>query len=85
MRGDIEMQDSTPVVAQDHEDKQEVECRRRYGEEIKRNEIMRMVLDERTPGLRRPFARLNHVFRDSRLGNLNAELQQLAVKRPIVG
>src|ERR1700681_4652360 len=47
--------------------------------EINRRDPLRMVAKEGFPGLQRPTLPRHHVFRHRRLGNLDAELEQLTM------
>ena len=58
----VEVQHPPPIVAQDHQYKQDPECGRGHGEEIKRNKLSGMVLKESSPGLRRRSAPSDHVL-----------------------
>jgi hypothetical protein len=77
--GDIEMHQPAPTVAQHHEHKQDSKGRGSYREEIQRDQIRGVVLQECSPRLRRRPPRSDHVFRHRRLRDSQAELQQLAV------
>lgn len=79
MLGDIEVQDSSPIVAQNDQHKQDLEGRRWDREEIQRNRLLGMILMEGLPRKRRWVTTLDHVLRDSGLGNFDPELEQLAV------
>ena len=73
------MHQPTPAVGQHNEHEQDSKGRGRYREEIQRNEIRGVVLQECSPRLRRRPPRADHVLRHRRLRDRQAELQQLAV------
>ena len=77
--GHVEMDDTSPVVGQDDEDEQHVERHRGHGEEIDGHQIFHMVVEKRSPGWRRGPAMADHVLGDRRFGQVDAELEQLAV------
>ena len=68
-----------PTVIQDNQPEQQLEANRRYDKEIDRCDAICMVLEKCLPGLRRRASLLNHVLGDRRLGDVNAEFEQLAV------
>ena len=65
------------VVRQNHEHKQHLQLDCRHYEEIHGNQVLHMVLQESSPGLRRRLPLAHHVFGDGCLGNLDSEFQQL--------
>src|SRR2546428_6385201 len=76
---DIKMHQPTPAVGQHNEHEQNSKGRGRYREEIQRDQIWGVVLQECSPRLRRRPPRPDHVLRHRRLRESQAELQQLAV------
>src|SRR5256712_14049786 len=76
---DIKMHQPTPAVGQHNEHEQNSKGRGRYREEIQRDQIWGVVLQECSPRLRRRPPRPDHVLRHRRLRDRQAELQQLAV------
>lgn len=75
IRGDVEVQDPATIVTRDDEHEQHLERRRRHGKEVERDKLFRMIVEERTPALRRWPTTLDHVLRDRGLRNLDAKLQ----------
>ena len=71
VRCDVEIQNPSPVVAQDDQHKQDPESGRRYSEEIKRNEISGMIFEKRPPGLTRRPRVPDHILGDCGLGDLD--------------
>src|SRR3989442_388569 len=79
MLRDIEMHQPAPAVGQDHEHEQDSKGRGGHREEIQRDQIRGVVLQKCPPRLRRRPPRPDHVLRNRRLRDRQAELQQLAV------
>ena len=75
MCSDAEMRDAPPLMTQHDEYEQNGARGRRDHEEIDRNETARVVVEERPPGLRRRLRMPYHVSRDSRLADIDAQLQ----------
>jgi hypothetical protein len=71
--------DASPGVCQDDEDEQHLEQRRGHGEEVHGNEAPDVVVEERAPGLRRRRSTADQILGDRGLGDLEAELLELAV------
>jgi len=64
MGGDRDMHRPASLVSQHHEDKQDPECGRRDKEEIRCDEIGRVVGQERAPGLGGRPSMADHVCGD---------------------
>jgi len=80
MGGDVEMNHSPPIMGQDDKDKQNSKADRRYDEEIRRDQILQVIVKEGAPSLMRGRPLLaNHVLANRRLGDIDSEFQQLAV------
>jgi hypothetical protein len=62
-----------------HKRKQPLEGDGRDHKKINRCDPVRVVTKKSLPSLRRPTSPRHHVFRDRRLGNIDAEFQQLTV------
>jgi hypothetical protein len=78
MRGDVDVQDAPPIVAQDDEAVEQLEGERRHDEEVAGRGHGHVVGEERAPGL--PAFRvgaLDHVLRDGRLRDVVAEEREL--------
>ena len=50
-----------------------------HGEEVDRNQLLGMVLQEGAPSLRRRFAAAHHIFADTALSDVDAEFEKFAV------
>ena len=50
--GDVEVDDASPIMRQDHEDEQHLEHHRGHGEEVDGDEAPQVVVEKRSPGLR---------------------------------
>jgi hypothetical protein len=51
--GHVDVEDASPVVRQDHEDEQDLEQHAGDDEEVYGHEGLKVVVEKRTPGLRR--------------------------------
>ena len=69
MRGDIEVDDVSAVVAHDHKGKEYAECSRRSGEEVDGDDVGQMIVQECSPGLRRWLLSSNPVLPDGSFGD----------------
>ncbi len=76
---DVEMQDLSPIVAQDEQHKENPEGRRRDCEEIKRNEVSGMIIEKCPPALRWRSGPPDHVPGDSGLRDPDPQLLQLSM------
>jgi hypothetical protein len=79
IRGHVEVQGPPAVVRQDQEDVQDAQPDRGDGEEVDRREARHVVVGERAPALRRRLVVPDHVLRDGRLRDFDAELAKFAV------
>jgi hypothetical protein len=68
-----------PPVAQNQERKQEIKGQRRYNAHIDSGDRLSVILQKSLPSLRRRILATHHVFRDRRLGNLEAKHQKLTM------
>src|SRR5271166_5546269 len=66
-------------MAHDEKRKQTLERQCRNHAEVDRGDGIRMVPQESSPTLRRRSTAFDHVFRDRRLGDVEAKLEQFAV------
>ena len=62
MVSDVEMNNPSSLVRRDKEDVQHAEGPRGDGEEIHGDDILCMIVQECSPGLRWRFSMANHVF-----------------------
>lgn len=51
MGGDVEMNHAAPMMGQNDEDKQNLKAQGRHHEEIHRDQLLQMTVEERTPRL----------------------------------
>jgi hypothetical protein len=82
MGSDVEMENLAPLVVDDEETVQEAERERWHGEEVHRHDGLTVILQERQPalaGIGRTRRSSQQVSGDGAFGNLDAQLQQLAV------
>lgn len=73
------MQHSTPVMGQNQKDKQNSKAQGRDYEEIRRNQVLHVIVEKSAPGLRGRLLPASHVLRDSGLGQFDSEFEQLAM------
>lgn len=79
MGRNIEVRDAPSMMLQHYEYKQESEVQGGNQEEIHRDELFGVVLQESPPRLRRWLAVSDHVVGDRGFRNLNSEFQQLSM------
>src|SRR5437764_10281448 len=79
MLGDCEVHNPTAIVGENQEDVQNLKPDRRNREEIRRNHIFHVVLQKRSPALRRRSFVSHQILTYSRLADVDAEFQQLTV------
>jgi hypothetical protein len=79
MRGHVEVNDPPAMVSEDDKDEEDAEASGLHGEEIDRDQVADMVREERPPGLRGLGPTLGHEAGDGALGDVDAELEELAV------
>ena len=49
MGGDVEMKHAAPMMGQNHKDKENAKVHRRYHEEIRRDQLLQVTVEERPP------------------------------------
>ena len=76
--GHIEVQDATPVMGQNQKYVKDLEPDGGHGEEVDRDQLLGMVLQEGAPSLRRRFAAAHHIFADTALSDVDAEFEKFA-------
>ena len=74
--GDVEMEEAPPLVHQHHEDIENSKGDGRHHEEVRRDQLLRVDIQECPPGLRRRLSPTNHVLGHGGLGDFNTELEQ---------
>ncbi len=75
----VKVHDLAAMLQQDHEHVEQTEGRRRHDEEVDGDKVGDVVLEERSPGLRRLLRSTRHETRNRALRNLKAELEQLTM------
>ena len=79
MGSDVEVDDVTPMMTKNDEGEEYTECSRRHREEISGDDVSNMIIQERTPRLRRRLPMPNHVLVDGRLGHIVAQQLKFGV------
>jgi hypothetical protein len=79
MLGHSNMHHPPALVGEDHQKEQQAARRGRHHEEIRGHHLPDVIRQERVPRLGRRAPRADHVFRDGRLTDVNAQFQQLTV------
>ena len=79
MRCYADMDNASPIVRQHQKYVQDLEPDRRYHEEVHRHHALQMIIEKRTPTLRRWFSKSHHALGNGWFGDLDAEFQQLTV------
>src|SRR5712664_4208217 len=75
----VEVHDLAAMLQQDYEYVEHTEGCRRYNEEVDGDKVGEVVLEERSPGLRRLLRSTRHETRNRALRNLKAELEQFTM------
>src|SRR5713101_1752683 len=79
MRGDIKMDYPAPVMRQHQKHVQHLEADRRHGEEVDGHQVLDVIVQEGTPGLRGRLAVPQHVLGHAGLTDLDAQFEQFPV------
>jgi hypothetical protein len=79
MLGDIEVDDTPTVMGEHDEDEEDTQAGGGYCEEIDRDQVSDVVVEERPPGLGGLGTTLRHEAGHGALGDIDAELQELAM------
>ena len=77
--GHIEVQNAALVMGQHQEHVKDLEPDGGHGEEVDRDQLLGMVLQEGAPSLRWRFAAAHHIFADTALPDVDAQFEQFAV------
>src|SRR5215831_16588058 len=77
--GNVEVQNAAPVMGQNQENVKNLEADRMHGEEINRDQLLGMILQEGAPRLRRWLMAAQHVFADTALSDVDAEFEKFAM------
>jgi hypothetical protein len=67
-----------PIVSEEKEDEENLVPDSRHDEEVDRDDLLHVVLEEGAPGGGVRLATADHVLLDGRLGNVDPDLSQLA-------
>src|SRR4051794_41044268 len=70
---------ATAFVGQNEEDIQDLKPNRRNRKEVRRNHVFQVVLQKRSPALRRRSSVSHQILTYSRFADVDAKFQQLAV------
>ena len=79
MCGNVEVGHTSAIMSQDHQDEQDPKRQRRYDEEIERDGLIEMVVEEAFPRGRRIGDSPWHVLGNSGLPDIDPELQEFPV------
>src|SRR5262245_56349511 len=79
MLGGVEVDHPPAVVGEHDEDEEDAEARSGHGEEADGDQVADVVGEKRLPGLRGLGLPLRHKAGDGALGDVDAELQDLAM------
>ena len=79
MRGGPEPQKPAPIMPQDEQTIEKPERNRRHHEQVHRGDAVWMVAQKRSPALRRGPPPPRHVLGHTRLPDIDAEFEQLAM------
>ena len=77
--GDVDVDDASPLVRQDHEDEQDLEHHRGHDEEVHGDEAPQVVVEKGPPSLRWRPSMADQVLGYRRLGDLEAQLLEFPV------
>jgi hypothetical protein len=69
--GHIAVQNAPPVMSQHQKPIENQETYGRHSEEVDREQLLGVILQERAPGLRRRLATAHHVFADAGLADVD--------------
>jgi len=72
----VEMDHPAPFMSEQDQHEQQLEFHRGHDEEVNRNKIAHMILQEAPPCLSRRLPVTNHVLLNRRLGHVDADLSQ---------
>src|SRR5271167_3410695 len=75
----IEVKNATPVMGQYQKHVKHLETDGGHREEVDRDHLREVVLQESAPGLRRRLAAAHHVFANTALSDVDAEFEQFTV------
>ena len=77
--GHVAVENAPPVMGQHQKHVNDLEAKGGDSKEVDRDQLLDVILQERAPGLRRRLATAHHVFADTGLADVDAELEQLPV------
>lgn len=76
MGSDVEMDYAPSIVRQDDKDIENSKGDGRHPEEVRRNQLLHVVIQESTPGLGRRSSLAGHILRDRGLGDFDPQFEQ---------
>ena len=76
MSRNVEVDDTTTVMGQNDKHQQDLEPDRWHREEVHRSQLRHVIVEKRSPGLRRWTGAAYHVLRDRGLGYVETQFQQ---------
>ena len=79
MFGDVKVNDAPPIMGEHEEHEQDAEPDGGHREEVDGDQALEVIVEERPPTRARWFPVADHVLGDRRLGQIDAEFQELAV------
>lgn len=79
MLGDFDMKDRAPAVAENDKRVEAFECQRRHGQHVDGGDFAGVIAQKRLPALFASGGARRHVYRDGRLSDIKAKLEQLAM------
>src|ERR1700758_499596 len=77
--GHIAVENAPAVMSQHQKHVKNLEAKGGHSEEVDRDQLLGVILQERAPGLRRRLAAAHHVFAYAALPDVDAQLEQLPV------
>ena len=75
----VEMDDPSPLVSQNDEDKEDPERRRGHREEVNGDQVPNMVIEKRPPALRWRLSVPDHVLGNGGLGDIESKFEKFTV------
>jgi hypothetical protein len=79
MSRDVEVEDATTVMCQNDKNEENLEPNCWHSEEVHRSQLRHVIVEKGSPGLRGRTRKAHLVLGDSRLGYVDAQLQQFTV------
>ena len=79
VRGHVAVENAPSVMGQNQKHIENLETEGGHAEEVDRDQLREVIVQEGAPGLRRRLATAHHVFADAGLADVDAQLEQLPV------